>query len=90
MSGPRAARRTVLGEALRVARVLELRPATAAELARLTGLQARTVYRVLADLRATGWAARGEKSDGPHRGAARARRWRFTGKGQGSEVQHGG
>lgn len=86
MSGPRAARRTVLGEALRVARVLELRDATAAELAQLTGLQPRTVYRVLSDLQATGWAARGAKADGPNRGAAAARRWRFTKRG---EVQHG-
>lgn len=60
-----------------MARVLELREATAAELAQLTGLQPRTIYRVLRDLQATGWAARGEKADGPNRGAARARRWRF-------------
>ena len=69
----------MLAASLRLARVLSLREATAAELAQLTGLQPRTVYRVLRDLSETGWAARGEKAPatGPNRGAARARRWKL-------------
>ena len=86
MSGPRGARRTVLAEALRLARVLALREATAAELAQLAGLEPRKVYRMIGDMAATGWVAPGDLVDGEQRGAARARRWRLVAR----EVQRGG
>jgi hypothetical protein len=69
-----------------VAKVLSLRDATAVELSQLTGLQPRTVYRVLVDLQANGMAARADKADGgTTHGAARARRWRFL-----TEANHDG